>query len=335
MQRVFRGTHQLILNGELKMRNTNSSTKSKERLKQANKITGIGVISNIVLSLVKIISGIFGHSQAMIADGIHSLSDLGSDLVVIIGMFLAARPKDSSHNYGHGKFETLSALIIAVFLLIVGFGIGYSGINNAMRILLEGRIIKPHIVAFIAAIFSIIIKEGLFRYTLKQGRKINSSAVIANAYHHRSDALSSLGVAVGIGGAILLGNKWIILDPIACVIVSVIIIKEAFHIGKTSINELLEISLPEEIQDKILQIAALIPEVEKPHNLKTRRIGNIFAVDLHILLDSNITVENGHSIAHKVEAAVKKELGDDMIFSIHIEPNNSQNKRMREDRKTN
>lgn len=306
------------------MRNTNSSTNSKDRLKQANKTTGIGAILNITLSLAKIIAGIFGHSQAMIADGIHSLSDLGSDIVVIIGMFLASRPKDSSHNYGHGKFETLAALIIAVFLSTAGLGIGYSGITSALGILLEDQIIQPHIVTLFAAIISIIVKEGLFHYTIKKGRKINSSAVIANAYHHRSDAFSSLGAALGIGGAILLGNKWVILDPVACVIVSIFIIKEAFHIGKISINELLEVALPEEIQDKILQIAALIPEVDKPHNLKTRRIGNVSAVDLHILVDSNITVEKGHSIAHKVEAAIKKKLGNDTICSIHIEPNHNQ-----------
>ncbi|MBI9098059.1 MAG: cation transporter [Spirochaetaceae bacterium] len=306
------------------MRNTNSSNNSKERLQQANKTTAIGAILNIGLSLAKIIAGIFGHSQAMVADGIHSLSDLGSDIVVIIGMFLASRPKDSSHNYGHGKFETLTALIIAVFLSTVGFGIGYSGITSAIGILQDDQIIKPHIVTFISAIISIIVKEGLFRYTIKKGRKINSSAIIANAYHHRSDAFSSLGAAVGIGGAILLGNKWVILDPIACVIVSLFIIKEAFHIGKISINELLEVALPEEIQEVILQTAALIPEVEKPHNLKTRRIGNISAVDLHILVDSNITVEKGHSIAHKVETAIKEKLGSEMIFSIHIEPKNNQ-----------
>ncbi len=303
------------------MQNINSSTNSKERLKQANKTTGTGAILNIVLSFIKIIAGIFGHSQAMIADGVHSLSDLGSDIVVIIGMCLASRPKDSLHNYGHGKFETLSALIIAVILSIVGFGIAYSGITNAIGILQEDQILKPHIITFISAIISIIVKEGLFRYTIIKGRKINSSALIANAYHHRSDAFSSLAVAIGIGGAILLGNKWIILDPIACLIVSIFIIKEAFHIGKISVSELLESSLPEKVQNKILQIAASIPEVDNPHNLKTRRIGNISVVDLHILVDSNITVENGHSIAHKVETAIKDKLGDNHIFSIHIEPN--------------
>lgn len=302
------------------MPKTDSSVNSKKRLKQANKTTGIGAILNIVLSLAKIIAGIFGHSQAMLADGIHSLSDLGSDLVVIVGMFLASRPEDSSHNYGHGKFETLSTLIIAAILAVVGVGLGYAGITNAIGIVIRDHIVKPHIIAFIAAIISIITKESLFQYTIRKGRKINSSAVIANAYHHRSDAFSSLGTALGIGGAILLGNKWVILDPIAGVIVSVFIIKEAYHIGKISLDELLEVALPEEIQDQILEIAANIPDVYKPHNLKTRRIGNISAVDLHILIDSDFTVEYGHSIAHKVEEEIKKQLGNDMIFSIHIEP---------------
>lgn len=305
------------------MRNTSLSINSNNRLKEANKTTGIGAILNIALSLAKIVAGTLGHSQAMIADGIHSLSDLGSDMVVIIGMFLASRPKDSSHNYGHGKFETLSALIIAIILSTVGIGIGYSGITSAIGILQNGQIIKPHIITLISAMVSIIVKEGLFRYTIAKGRKINSSAVIANAYHHRSDAFSSMGVAIGIGGAIVLGNKWVILDSIACVIVSLFIIKEALQIGKNSLNELLEVALPGEIQDKILQIAASIPGVEQPHNLRTRRIGVTSAVDLHILIDSETTVENGHSIAHEVEAAVKEELGDDMIFSIHIEPNHS------------
>ena len=305
------------------MRDTKPLYNSKNRLNQANKTTGIGAILNIVLSFAKIVAGTLGHSQAMIADGIHSLSDLGSDIVVIIGMFLASRPKDSSHNYGHGKFETLSALIIAVFLSTVGFGIGYSGVISAIGILLGDQLTKPHIITFLSAIISIIVKECLFRYTIKQGRQINSPSVIANAYHHRSDALSSLGAAIGIGGSILLGNKWIILDSIACVIVSLFIIKEAFHIGKISINELLEVALPQEIQDKILQIAASVPGVEKPHNLKSRQIGVISAVDLHILIDPDTTVKKGHFIAHKVEAAVKEELGDDMIFSIHVEPNNN------------
>ncbi|WP_184743491.1 cation diffusion facilitator family transporter [Spirochaeta isovalerica] len=303
------------------MHNTHSAAKSKERLIQANKTTAVGAIINIFLSMIKIVAGILGHSQAMIADGIHSLSDLGTDIVVIVGMFIASRPKDESHNYGHGKYETLSALIIAILLSIVGLGIGYSGVTSAMGIFQGRLIIKPHIVTLLSALISIIVKESLFRYTIKKGKKINSSAVIANAYHHRSDAFSSLGAAAGISGAILMGDKWVILDPVACVIVSFFIIKEALHIGKNSINELLEVSLPVEIQNEILNIAASVPEVQQPHNLKTRRIGNISAVDMHILLDSEISIEHGHSIAHKVEEAIKEELGDDMIFSIHIEPN--------------
>ncbi|MBN2659624.1 MAG: cation transporter [Spirochaetales bacterium] len=270
--------------------------------------------------MLKIAAGFLGRSQAMIADGIHSLSDLGTDVVVIVGMFIASRPKDRSHNYGHGKYETLAALIIAVFLFIVGFGIGYAGAKNAIGIIQGDMTAKPHIIAFLSALFSIIIKEGLYRYTVNKGRKINSPALVANAYHHRSDAYSSIGAALGIGGAIILGDKWVILDPLACIVVSFFIMKEAFSIGKASVNELLEISLPEETQRKILKIAASVPEVEKPHNLKTRRIGNATAVDLHILLDADLSIENGHAIAHEVEEAIKSELGNDMIFSIHVEP---------------
>ncbi len=302
------------------MRKKDTLSNSKKRLIKANKTTVAGALLNIALSLVKISAGIFGHSQAMIADGIHSISDLGSDIIVITGMFLASRPKDNTHNYGHGKYETLSALIISIILTTIGIGIGYSSIIKAVEILSYGQTGKPHLLAFVAALTSIIIKEGLYRYTIKKGREINSPALIANAYHHRSDAFSSLGTALGIGGAILLGNNWVILDPIAGVVVSLIIIAEAIHIGIISINELLEVSLPLEIQNEILQIAASIPEVHKPHNLKTRRIGNTFAIDLHILINSGISIEKGHSIAHRVEEEIKSQLGSEILFSIHMEP---------------
>ncbi len=302
------------------MRNKISSTNSKKRLKQANKTTGIGALLNIVISIAKIIAGIIGHSQAMIADGIHSLSDLGSDIVVIIGMFLASRPKDSTHNYGHGKFETLSALTITIILTTVGIGIGFSSVKNIIYIMQGNLIVKPQIIAFIAAVVSIVIKESLFRYTIKKGRSINSPSVIANAYHHRSDAFSSLGAAIGIGGAIILGDKWVILDPLAGVIVSLLIIKEAFKIGRISLNELLEVSLPKGIQETVLQIAKSIPGIYNTHGLKTRRVGNVSVVDLHICINPMMTVEAGHTLAHYVEDAIRKKICKEMIVSIHIEP---------------
>jgi cation diffusion facilitator family transporter len=302
------------------MRNNDSFINPNKRLKQANKTTLIGALLNIIISIIKVIAGIIGHSQAMIADGIHSLSDLGSDIVVIIGMFLATRPNDMSHNYGHGKFETLSTLIIAIILTTVGIGIGSSSIKNAIYILQGNQIISPQLIAFIAALFSIILKELLFRYTLKKGKRINSTAVIANAYHHRSDAFSSIGTAIGIGGAILLGNKWVILDPIAGVIVSVLIIKEAIKIGKTSLNELLEFSLPTEIQERILQIAKSVTGVYNPHNLKTRQVGNISVIDLHICINPTMSVQASHSLTHEVESSIRKIISNDVITTIHVEP---------------
>ncbi len=302
------------------MRNKILSTNSKKRLKQANKTTGIGGILNIVISIAKIIAGIKGHSQAMIADGIHSLSDLGSDIVVLIGMLLASRPPDSTHNYGHGKFETLSALIIAIILATVGVGIGFSSVKNAIYIIQGNQIVKPQIIAFIVAVISIVIKESLFRYTIKKGRSINSPSVIANAYHHRSDAFSSVGTAIGIGGAIILGDKWVILDPLAGVIVSLLIIKEAFKIGRISLNELLEVALPKYIQETILQMAKSIPGVYSPHGLKTRRVGNISVVDLHICINPMATVEASHSLSDYVEDGIRKKICEEMIVSIYIEP---------------
>lgn len=297
-----------------------SNLNSKERLKQANKTTIIGALLNILLSSLKLTAGILGRSQAMIADSIHSLSDLGSDIAVIIGMILASRPKDSTHNYGHGKFETLATVIIAVILLTVGAGIGVGGIKSIVTILQGEKLASPGLLALWAAIVSVGVKEGLFRYTIIKGKKMNSPAVIANAYHHRSDAFSSLGTAIGIGGAILLGSNWVILDPIAGVVVSILIIKEAISIGVKSINELLDASLPEDIQDKILLAASSVQGVYKPHNLKTRRIGNISSVDLHIYVDPWITIVDAHTIAHRVESEIKTRVDNNFIFSIHTEP---------------
>lgn len=301
---------------------TNDQTKinSNERLKKANKVTINGTLLNILLSIIKITVGVFGNSQAMIADGIHSLSDVGSDIAVFAGMFLASAPKDSDHNYGHGKFETLSTLIIGLILGTVGIGIGYSSTSTIIGLLQGEQLDKPHILPLIAAIVSVIVKEGLFRYTIKEGRNINSPAVIANAYHHRSDAYSSIGTAFGIGGAIILGNKWVILDPLAGLIVCVFILKEAIQIIKNSLNELLEAAIPMEMQKVILDSANSVPGVYRPHNLRTRRIGNIFAIDLHICVKPYTSVENAHFISDNVEQKIRTKLGNGTVFNIHIDP---------------
>lgn len=302
------------------MNSSDLNPQRTERRNEINRVTLVGSLANLLLSMGKLAAGIFGRSHAMVADAIHSFSDLGTDIAVLVGIYLASHPEDKGHNYGHGKYETFATLIIAISLLSVGIGIGWSGIEKIIGFFRGETIPVPGIVAFIAAVLSIVVKEILFRYTQREGKRLQSSAMEANAFHHRSDALSSVGTGIGILGAILLGNNWVLLDPIAAVIVSVLILKEAIHIGYTSVNDLLEASIPEEDQKKILKIASGTVGVIDPHNLKTRRIGTTIALDFHIRVDDTISVREGHDIAHNVEKGIFKEFGNDVICSIHVEP---------------
>lgn len=292
----------------------------QSRLKQSNRITLAGAILNILLSACKIAAGILGRSQAIVSDGIHSLSDLVSDLIVVAGSFFSSKPDDSSHNYGHGKFEAFSALIIGGILGSVGLGIGYSSVMEIIGILQGKRVEGPGMIALAAALVSIAVKEILFRYTLTVGEKINSSVVIANAYHHRSDALSSIGTAAGVGGAILLGEGWILLDPAAGLIVCGIIIFESFRIVRDNVNELLESSLPEEVVEKIITLSESVPGVHSPHKLRTRKVGCQYVIDLHICVDPQMSIDEGHTISHKVEELIRENINSDIIFYAHIEP---------------
>lgn len=196
------------------------------RSKEAKKVTLVGFVINAILTVFKVFAGLQGRSAAMLADGVHSLSDFFTDIVVLIGFKFTEKPEDEDHNYGHGKYETLATLVISLALVFVGFKILASGISNIYGVLIQGKTLeKPGVIALVAAIISIISKELLYHYTKGIGQRIKSSAVIANGWHHRSDAFSSMGTFIGIGGAIFLGNKWIILDPIASVIVSFLSLK--------------------------------------------------------------------------------------------------------------
>ncbi len=307
------------------MSNSTPTISTKERLKAANRVTLIGSMVNLLLSIIKLFTGIVGRSHAMIADAIHSLSDLGTDIAVLVGLSLGSHPEDKTHNYGHGKYETFATLIIAITLLSVGGGLGYSGVQKIISLAQGKTILSPSWIALIGAVLSLFIKELLFRYSKKEGERLNSSALIANAYHHRSDAYSSLGTGLGITGAILLGNQWVILDPIAAVVVSILVLKEGISIGYTSVNDLLEASLPPQDRKTIIDIAKKIEGVIDPHNLKTRRIGCTIALDLHIRVNEYISVKDGHTIAHNVEDALMDEFGKDLICSIHVEPQSCSN----------
>lgn len=290
------------------------------RSNEAKRITLFGFWVNAVLSGFKIFAGLIGNSAAMLADGIHSLSDFLTDIVVLIGFKMTAKPEDECHNYGHDKYETLATLMISGFLFFVGFNILKSGIIQIIGVM-NGEIIpKPKLIAFIAAIISIVTKEILFKCTIKVGNTINSSALTANAWHHRSDALSSIGTLVGIGGAIILGQNWTILDPIASVIVSVFIFKVAINILVPAVNELMESSLEETKIEKIKFLISKHPDVLDYHQLRTRRIGSKVAVEFHILVLKSMDVISAHNIASEIEKEIRGILGESSIVTIHIEP---------------
>ncbi len=294
--------------------------KSTDRISEARKVTWVGFFLNLLLTIFKLIAGIAGKSTAMVADGVHSLSDFVTDVIVIIFIGVSGKERDADHQYGHGKYETFATLLISLALLVVAVGIFWNGITKVADVI-KGEIIEqPSIIALIAAIVSIVIKEGLFWYTKIIGEKINSQAVIANGWHHRSDAFSSIGTALGISGAIFLGEHWRILDPIAGIIVSFFIAKVAIELGLPSVQELLEKSLPAETEQEIIEIIESNKEILAYHNLKTRKIGNIYAVDIHIKLDKNINFVHSHDIATDLEQKLRERFGDKTITSIHTEP---------------
>lgn len=295
-------------------------SEKSSREKGIYKVTIVGSIVNFLLLVFKFFAGIAGHSAAMLADAVHSLSDFITDIVVIVFVRIAGKPEDKGHDYGHGKYETLATAIIGLLLLCVGFGIFWNGASSIYTFLRGGQLESPGVVALVAALVSIVSKEILYQYTVIQGKKLNSQAVIANAWHHRSDALSSIGTAIGIGGAILLGDHWRVLDPVAAVVVSFFIMKVSVRLLIPCVDELLEKSLPEDVEKEIEQTVLSFPGVSRPHHLRTRRIGNYYAIELHVRMDGKITLEEAHSTATAIENKLKEMFGKGTHVGIHVEP---------------
>lgn len=292
----------------------------KTREKQITRVTLIGSIVNLLLTVIKIIAGIVGKSGAMIADGIHSLSDLASDIVILIFVPIAGRAKDKNHQYGHGKFETLATLVVSLILMFVAIRLVTNSTKSIISALSGNILPKPGYIALAAAIISIVSKEILYQYTALVARRTNSSVCRANAWHHRSDALSSIGSLVGIGGAVILGNRWTILDPVAAVIIGLMILFVAIKMAKAPIEELMEKSLDEETEKEICNVILATEGVQNMHNLKTRRNGQSKIIDCHIRVKRTISIVEAHDIATNVEKNLKHKFGNETQTSIHIEP---------------
>ncbi len=290
------------------------------REQEIYKVTLAGSVGNMALLTFKFVAAVLGHSSAMMADAIHSLSDFITDLVVLVFVRLSAKPQDQSHDYGHGKFETFATFIIGLALVVAAVGIIVAAVLKVVRWAQGATLEAPGMLALWAALLSILVKEVLFRYTVSRGKALESQALVANAWHHRSDALSSIGAAVGIGGAILLGSRWTVLDPVASILVGLMLMKVAYDLLKASVDELTESSLPEGMEQEIAAIIDSFPGITEPHNLRTRRIGNRIAIEAHVRMDGNIPLREAHDCASAIERKLKERFGPATHTSIHMEP---------------
>ena len=290
------------------------------REKEIYKITLLGSAGNVALLTFKFIAGTLGHSAAMIADAVHSLSDFVTDLIVLAFVRISTKPQDASHDYGHGKFETLATFFIGLALVGAATGIIVSGSLKLVDWLNGVQLEAPGKLALWAALISIVVKELLYQYTYRKGKKVDSQAVMANAWHHRSDALSSVGAAIGIGGAILLGDRWTVLDPIASIVVGAMLVKVAWELLKGSVGELTECSLPDETEQEIERIITSFQGVSEPHNVRTRRIGSRIAIEAHIRMDGNMTLYEAHDRTSSIEHKLKERFGEDTHVTLHTEP---------------
>ncbi len=290
------------------------------REKEIYKVTLVGSVGNAILLTFKFVAGIVGHSSAMIADAVHSLSDFVTDILVLVFVSISAKPQDQSHDYGHGKFETIASFLIALALMAAATGIVVSGTQKLLSWLDGNELKAPGWIALWAALLSIAIKELLYQYTMRRGRKLDSQVMIANAWHHRSDALSSIGAAIGIGLAIWLGQRWTVFDPLASIVVGLMLVKVAYELLKTSIGELTECSLPEETENEIIEIIQSFNDVVQPHNLRTRRIGNRIAIEVHVRMDGQLPLYVVHERATAIEKKLKERFGTTTHVSLHMEP---------------
>lgn len=290
------------------------------REKAIYRITLIGTAVNALSIVLKLVAGVFGRSSAMIADAVHSLSDFVTDLIVLVFVRVAGKPSDKSHDYGHGKFETMATMLIGLMLIFAGIGLMYNGIQRIMLSIEGVGIPRPTYLALSVAVISILSKEWLYRVTARKGHELNSHAVVANAWHHRSDAVSSIGTLIGVAGAMFLGPRWHILDPVAAVVVSMFIVKSGYDITRPCFGELLDESLPEAQEKEIVRIAMSVSGVRAIGDMRTRRIGNNIAVDICTKMDGGITLSQAHSIASAVEKALHDTFGRNSIISVHMEP---------------
>ena len=292
-----------------------------ERDKKVYRVTLLRNVLNLFLLVFKFVARVLPHSTPMIADAVHSLSDFVTDLIVIVFVKISSKPEDADHAYGHGKYETLASCIIGLALIVVGVMMGYNATVKIVDVVRNGtELASPGIIALAAAVLSIVLKEWMFHLTRKVAREVDSPAVEANAWHHRSDALSSVGTAIGIGGAVLLGSKWAVLDPIAALVVSVFIVVQAAKILSDAIGQLMEKSLPRDVEQRICEIVYEEEGTSDIHHLRTRKIGSQISIELHVRMNGYLTLREVHDKSIAIEKRLRAAFGDSTYINLHVEP---------------
>jgi cation diffusion facilitator family transporter len=294
----------------------------EERFKQAEFAALVGVVINLILAVLKGVIGVTANSRALIADALHSASDVAGSFAVFIGLRAAKLPPDRDHPYGHGKAENIAAIIVAVLMVIVGFEIGMSSVEAFFE-----PLEAPGVIAIYAAAISIVVKEILFRWKFNLGKKLNSDALIINAYEHRSDVYSSIATLLGIGAAVLSGYLnlpfLVYADPIAGLFVAILIIKMAWNLGAESIHNTLDHVLHEDETEKLVAVAATVPKVLKVNSLHAREHGHYVIVDIKVAVDPHMTVEEGHLVGKRVKEKLLNEAHIQDVF-VHINPYNEE-----------
>ena len=290
------------------------------REKEIFRVTLAGAVVNVLLTVFKFVAGVLGASAAMIADAVHSLSDLLTDFVVLLFVKLSSRPADSDHPYGHGKYETLATAMVAIALLAAGGVLLSEGVQKIVAAIHGEQLVTPGKIALWAALVSIAAKEGVYWITIAVAKRVDSSALRANAWHHRTDALSSVATALGIGCALLFGGKWTILDPIAAVLVSVFILIAAAKLLYEAVQDLLEKSLPKEVEQEIREIVEADHDMSELHNLRTRRVGAVYSIEMHLRMRGSTSLYEAHRHSMLLEQRLRERFGQDTLISVHLEP---------------
>lgn len=283
-------------------------------------VTHLSIWINVGLTSIKLAAGVFGRSQALIADAVHSLSDFATDIAVLVGLRFTSKPVDKDHAYGHGKYETIVAAIIGLALAYVALRIAGSAIHRIFDALHGAPIPHPSAFAFWTAFASYFIKEWLYRATMKIAHATGNSSLVANAWHHRSDAFSALASSVGVGAAAFLGHDWLILDPIAALFVSLFLIHVSWQIVREQFGGLTDQSLAPATCEEILALARGIPGIVEPHKLRTRMVGHVPVIDLHIRLRADLPLSEAHDVATALERALQQRFGKETIANLHLEP---------------